>query len=56
MTKRQLKKIKGMNDATKFALQSGHKPPVYVNLAKPNELPRYAKVAKGVPYVNPNNF
>lgn len=55
-TKKQLKLRKGMNAATAHAFKKGHSAPLYTNIAKPNEPELFAKVKKGVPYVNPNNF
>lgn len=55
-TKRQRKLRKGMNSATLEAYTKGHKPPVYKNITPPNQPEVFAKVGKGVPYVNPKKF
>lgn len=60
ITKRMRKKIKGMNAATKAALENGFEPPRY-NGSEPvmvgyDLIPPYAKMSKGVPYVNQFNF
>lgn len=55
-TKKQRKLSKGMNSATLEAYTKGYKSPVYKNISPPNQPEVLAKVAKGVPYVNPKNF
>ncbi len=56
LTKKQIKKKKGMNAATKKAFKSGFKNPVYRNLAPAGMLENFVKVQKGTPYVNAENF
>lgn len=57
VTKKQRKLRDGMNHATLQAFNQGYQPPKIVNVNEGQPLlPRYMKVAKGVPYVNPLNF
>lgn len=56
ITKKMRKAAKGMNAATKAAFETGHRAPVYRNLAPAGQLAVFKKIVPGVPYVNPNNF
>ena len=51
MTKRERKAAKGMNAATRWAHEQGHRRPAYQLF---NGV--YVCVSKGIPYVNPRNF
>lgn len=56
ITKKQMKKQKGMNSITKSNFANGFKPPVYRNMAPAGQLEHFVKVQKGTPYVNESNF
>lgn len=56
LTKKQRKRINGMNAATALAFKEGHKPPLYRNTSPVGQPVVFEKVALGVPYVNPENF
>jgi hypothetical protein len=58
LTKKEKKKLLGMNSATKVALKKGHKQPIFRELMDMNNMPTgdFVKIAIGVPYVNLSNF
>ena len=57
VTKKQRKLRDGMNHATAEAFKQGYTPVRIMNVNEGQPLlPRYMKMNKGVPYVNPKNF
>lgn len=52
LTKKQMKKQKGMNSITKSNFAKGFKSPMYKNIAPAGQLEHFVKVQKGTPYVN----
>mgnify|MGYP003642458253 CR=1 FL=1 len=56
VTKKMRKKAEGMNAITRKNYEEGFKPEKFHNIAEFGDVVNYVKVAKGTPYVNPNNF
>lgn len=60
LTKKARKLLKGGNAAVNYSLEKGQEiggyivaNPVYINKAKPYDLPDFVKVRAGVPFVRP---
>ena len=63
VTKKERKKLNGLNAMAKYSIKHGQKigeyigkVPQYFNKSKPGNLPDFVKVSNGLPFIRQSNY